>query len=127
MLFAFPRVSDSVWCVRYFGQQIGREPKMGSVKKSKFDIIRVPVITEKAATLGSANNTVVFEVHPDANKHEIKQAVEKLFDVTVIKVRTARALGKVKRVKTSIGRQVSWKKAYISLKQGDAINVIEGL
>ena len=100
---------------------------MSSVKKSKFDIIRVPVITEKAAAMGSGKNTVVFEVHPDANKNEIKQAVEKLFEVTVLKVRTARSLGKVKRVRNSIGRQVSWKKAYISLKQGDEINVIEGL
>lgn len=100
---------------------------MGSVKKTRFDIIRYPLITEKAAAASSTTNTVVFEVHPAANKKEIKEAIEKLFEVTVLNVRTANYMGKLKRVRTSIGRQVAWKKAYVSLKAGDAINLIEGL
>ncbi|MCB0358885.1 MAG: 50S ribosomal protein L23 [Bdellovibrionales bacterium] len=100
---------------------------MGSTKTSKFDILRTPRITEKSATLNSMANCVVFDVHPDASKRDIKHAVESIFDVTVRSVRTANCMGKVKRVRTHVGRQAAWKKAYVYLAEGSALNVVEGL
>ncbi len=100
---------------------------MGSVKGSIYEILRRPRITEKAAGMGSTSNTVVFEVHPKANKAEIKSAVEKIFYVKVKAIRTVNMLGKVKRVRTSMGRQNNWKKAYVCLEEGSSIDVIEGL
>ncbi len=100
---------------------------MASIKKTAFDIIRRPCITEKAAAISSGSDKVVFEVHPDANKIEIREAIEKIFNVKVAKVRTINSMGKIKRVRLSAGRQASWKKAYITLQPGSSINVIEGL
>ena len=100
---------------------------MASIKKTAFDIIRRPRITEKAAALSSSNDRVVFEVHPKANKLEIRDAIEKLFNVKVKAVRTINSMGKIKRVRQTAGRQASWKKAYVTLQPGSSINVIEGL
>ena len=102
---------------------------MAGIDKSPYNIILRPVITEKAAvsTSKSGGSTVVFEVHPDANKIEIKKAVEKIFDVKVKSVRTLSSQGKVKRVLGRIGRQKTTKRAYIALQPGNTINVIEGL
>ena len=100
---------------------------MGSVKATIYGILREPKLTEKTASVGSKSNTVVFEVHPKANKNEIKNAVEKLFDVKVESVRTINSLGKVRRVRAAAGRQRSSKKAYIKLRQGSTIDIIEGL
>jgi large subunit ribosomal protein L23 len=100
---------------------------MSSVKRSMYGILRQPKITEKTALLGTKSNTVVFDVHPKANKSDIKNAVEKLFDVKVEVVRTVNGLGKVRRVKAQAGRQRAWKKAYVTLKEGSSIDVIEGL
>lgn len=100
---------------------------MSSIKKTPYDIVRRPRITEKSAALASTGERVVFEVHPRANKLEIKNAVEKLFDVKVEAVRTINSMGKVKRVRLDSGRQAAWKKAYVTLKAGSSINVIEGL
>ena len=80
---------------------------MGSIKDNVYQIIRTPKITEKTALVGSASNCVVFEVHPKANKAEIKNAVEKVFEVKVTQVRTVSYLGKVKKVGNRIGRQNS--------------------
>jgi len=100
---------------------------MSSTKKEIYSVLRAPLITEKAANAGSSTNTVVFEVHPEANKSEIKDAVEKIFKVKVEGVRTMNCLGKEKRVKTKAGKQVDWKKAYVRLAKGSSIDVIEGL
>ncbi|MFN8390891.1 MAG: 50S ribosomal protein L23 [Bdellovibrionota bacterium] len=100
---------------------------MASTKKTVFGILERPRITEKGALASSVNNSVVFMVHPRANKVEIKTAVEKIFDVEVKSVRTMNYMGKVKRVGAKIGRQVAWKKAYVSLAPGSSINLIEGL
>lgn len=100
---------------------------MGSVKPNYFRILRRPIITEKTAAFGSSNNGVVFEVHPDANKPEIKDAVEKIFGVKVDTVRVVNYMGKIKRVKNLPGRQRSWRKAYISLREGSSIDIVEGL
>jgi large subunit ribosomal protein L23 len=103
------------------------EEEMASIKKSVFQIVRKPRITEKAALAGASDNSMVFEVHPDANKIEIRNAVEKIFDVKVDEVRTVNCRGKMKRVGQRTGYQRNWKKAYVSLKEGSSIDIIEGL
>jgi len=71
-------------------------------------------------------NQVLFKVRPDANKVEIKKAVEALFKVKVVKVRMIRYLGKIRRVGRSVGRLPQWKKAYVTLKEGDKIDFFGG-
>ncbi len=82
-------------------------------------IIIRPIITEKATRLKDEQRTVVFEVHPKANKIQIKQAVEKLFNVKVESVRTVKVRGKRRRVRFRVGRTKNWKKAYVKLKEGE--------
>ena len=86
------------------------------------DIIEAPLITEKGSLIGEKANQVLFKVRPDANKIEVKKAVEGLFKVKVVKVRMARYLGKVRRVGRNSGRLPQWKKAYVTLKEGDRID-----
>ena len=96
-------------------------------EKSLYGILRKPRITEKSAIAGSISNSVVFEVAKDANKIEIRKAVEKIFDVKVKAVRTLNYKGKEKRVGRNIGKRKDWKKAYVSLEEGNSIDMIEGL
>lgn len=100
---------------------------MGSIRGNLYDILRKPRITEKAAAMGSAGSVVVFDVHPRANKKQIREAVEKIFDVKVVQVRTANGIGKSKRSGVRAGGRGDYKKAYISLAAGSSIDVIEGL
>ena len=100
---------------------------MSSTKSTQFEILKKPIITEKSATFGSTSNGVVFEIHPKANKLEVKDAVEKIFSVKVSKVRIVNQIGKIKRVRAVSGQQKSRKKAYIYLQQGSSIDVVEGL
>ena len=93
---------------------------------SPTDVVKGPVITEKGTLVGELGNQVVFRVHPDANKVEIRQAVEALFKVKVDKVRTSRLLGKFRRVGKSMGRRPDWKKAYVTLAEGSRIDFFEG-
>lgn len=86
-------------------------------------VILAPHVSEKA-TIAAENNTVTFKVLKDANKTEIKQAVEKLFEVEVTSVRTVNNKGKVKRHGTSFGKRSDWKKAYVSLKEGHDIDFV---
>ncbi len=95
--------------------------------KKAYDIIVEPVITEKATVQKEANNQVSFKVHPTSTKHEIKRAVEKIFDVTVLDIRTIRMRGKVKRMGRFQGRRPTWKKAIVTLKPGDKIEYFEGV
>jgi large subunit ribosomal protein L23 len=85
--------------------------------KSIYDVIRRPLITEKAAIQKETQHTVCFEVHRDATKPEIKKAVETLFDTKVAGVRVARVHGKVKRQGRFVGRRPDWKKAWVVLKK----------
>ncbi len=85
---------------------------------TNFDIIRRPVITEKAVGKKEAEQTLCFEVHPDANKVQIKQAVELLFKVKVADVRTSNFEGKLRRRGRYSGYRPDWKKAYVRLKDG---------
>lgn len=93
----------------------------------EYRIIRRPIVTEKGSTLKDDNNQLVFEVSLDANKPEIRKAVEKIFKVTVLSVRTQNRQGKRKRMGRTTGRRRSWKKAVVTLKEGDRIDFFEGV
>ena len=89
------------------------------------DIVRRPLITERASQLQEEANRYVFEVRGDANKIEIRRAVEEIFEVTVTKVNTLSVRGKVKRMGRFQGRRASWKKAIVSVAQGQSIEFYE--
>ena len=97
-----------------------------SVNPELYDVIRRPIITEKA-TLASESGAVVFEVDIDATKPEIKLAVEKLFNVKVKAVNTTVTKGKVKKFRGRPGRRKDVKKAYVTLVEGNTIDVSTGL
>src|SRR5579883_1508609 len=86
-----------------------------------YDVIRAPVITEKA-TMASENSQVVFKVAMTATKPEIKEAVERLFKVNVVAVNTLVRKGKTKRFKGVRGQQSDFKKAIVTLKEGQTID-----
>lgn len=87
--------------------------------KSPYEIIRRPVITEKGQQIKELQRTLVFEVAVDANKREIKQAVETVFGVKVDRVRTVILPGKFRRRGAHGGYRRDWKKAYVRLKPGE--------
>lgn len=87
-----------------------------------YKILKGPHISEKAAMSADSGNQVVFKVASDANKLEIKAAVEKLFKVKVVQVRTLNVKGKVKRNRFGAAKKPNWKKAYVSLAQGHDID-----
>jgi large subunit ribosomal protein L23 len=89
-------------------------------------LILAPLITEKGTIIGAQSNQVAFKVRPGASKHAIASVIEELFKVTVLKVRTARFIGKKRRRNRLVGKQRDWKKAYVTLKPGDRIEFFEG-
>lgn len=89
-------------------------------------IIQAPLVTEKGSLLAEKTNQILFRVRPDANKIEVKKAIETMFKVKVVKVRMTRYLGKIRRVGRSVGRLPLWKKAYVTLKEGDKIDFFGG-
>jgi large subunit ribosomal protein L23 len=93
--------------------------------RREYTVIEAPLITEKGTFVNESGNQVVFQVRTDANKIEIKHAVEKLFKVKVVKVRTANILGKARRVGRSMGNRPDWKKAYVTLGEGQRIDFFE--
>lgn len=95
-------------------------------KERIFELIRRPLVTEKT-TLMSVHNQVAFEVPLDANKHEIKTAVQELFKVKVTAVNTLRQKGKTKRFRGQPGRRSDYKKAVVTLAEGDSIDVTTGV
>ena len=82
-------------------------------------VLKLPVITEKSTVIKETQRTVTFKVLRDANKVEIKDAVEAIFKVKVESVRTANFHGKKRRQGRYIGRRPDWKKAYVTLKEGE--------
>jgi len=94
--------------------------------KGPQDIIQAPLISEKGTALTESANQFLFKVRPHANKIEVKHAVETLFKVKVVEVRMARYLGKVRRIGRNLGRRSDWKKAYVTLKEGDKIDFFGG-
>ena len=97
-----------------------------SVKAEHYDIVRKPLVTEKS-TMASENGAVVFEVSIDSNKPQIKEAVEALFGVKVKAVNTSITKGKQKRFKGVLGRRKDVKKAFVTLEDGNTIDVTTGL
>lgn len=91
---------------------------------TKFDVLRKPLLTEKSMAMKESHNAVVFEVHPDATKTQIKEAVEGLFYVKVESVRTSSVNGKTKRFGKTVGRRQDWKKAIVTLKSGEKLEFV---
>ena len=93
---------------------------------NSYDILRRPVITEKSTMLAESGQ-YVFEVARDANKIEVRRAVEEVFRVHVRAVNIVRVSGKLKRMGKTSGLTAAWKKAIVSLKEGDRIELFEGI
>ncbi|NNC23651.1 50S ribosomal protein L23 [Salinisphaera sp. USBA-960] len=89
-----------------------------------YEVLRTPVISEKASTQTENANQVAFEVRSDATKPEIAAAVAKLFDVTVKKVNTVAMPSKTKRFRGFAGKRNGWRKAYVTLGDGDQIDFL---
>ncbi len=96
------------------------------IRESMYDLIRAPVVTEKS-TQGSEYNQVTFRVSPDATKPQIKRAVEGLFSVKVTKVNTLNMNGKVKMFKGRPGKRADYKKAIVTLAEGNSIDITTGI
>jgi large subunit ribosomal protein L23 len=90
-------------------------------------VVLKPLLTEKGTRLKEEGNQYLFRVARTANKIEIKRAIEQLFKVTVLEVRTAQVRGKIKRLGRFQGRTSDWKKAVATLKEGDSIELYEGV
>ncbi|WP_417722158.1 50S ribosomal protein L23 [Salipiger sp.] len=97
-----------------------------SAKPQHYDVIRKPIITEKT-TMAGESGAVVFEVSIDATKPQVKEAVEALFGVKVKAVNTTITKGKVKRFRGQLGKRNDVKKAYVTLEDGNTIDVTTGL
>src|SRR5262249_25636231 len=108
------------------GGSVGGAVQMSTTDPRHYDVIIAPVITEKA-TIASERNQVMFKVARRATKPEIKEAVEKLFDVKVKSVNTHVRKGKVKAFKGTIGEQSEVKRAVVTLEEGHKIDVTTGL
>jgi large subunit ribosomal protein L23 len=85
-----------------------------------------PLITEKSSAAYQERGEYTFEVHTDASKPQIRQAIEQLFGVKVTGVWTSNQRGKEKRMGKSVGRRPNWKKAIVKLREGDTIEIFEG-
>jgi len=94
--------------------------------KRLYEIIRAPRVSEKSTRLADKHRQFTFEVARDATKPEIKQAVEKLFNVQVQSVQVANVRGKFKRMGATPGRRSDWKRAYVRLKEGHDIDFLGG-
>ena len=90
-----------------------------------YSIIKKPHVTDKTSLGSAAASTITLVVDRDSNKIEIKQAVESLFKVDVVSVRTVNVAGKVKRFGRTFGKRQNWKKAYITLKEGQTVDFFE--
>lgn len=95
--------------------------------KDHFMVVKRPVITEKSTVLAESGNKVVFQVDINANKKEIKKAISNIFNVEVINVNTIKIKGKKRRVRQQEGKKPDWKKAIVTLKEGDKIEFFEGV
>lgn len=95
--------------------------------KNIFEVLRGPLLTEKGTLLKEKDNKVLFNVAKNANKIEIKNAVESIFKVKVERVTTMNYKGKKKRMGKHEGRRPDWKKAIVTLKEGEKLDFIEGI
>ena len=95
--------------------------------KDFYGVVHKPVVTEKSTIQKEDSNKVTFEVDPRANKIEIKNAVQKMFNVNVLDVHVMNFKGKKKRVGRVMGKRTDWKKAVVTLKAGEKIEFFEGV
>ncbi len=95
--------------------------------KRATDVILSPLVTEKGTLVNELGNQVLFRVRRDATKDEIRKAVESFFKVKVDKVRTVNLLGKTRRVGRHLGQRSNWKKAYVTLAEGQSIDFFQGV
>jgi large subunit ribosomal protein L23 len=93
---------------------------------TKHETVVRPLITEKTSAAFQDRGEYTFQVHPNATKPQIRQAIEELFGVKVTDVWTSNQRGKEKRMGRSVGRRPSWKKAIVKLREGDTIEIFEG-
>ena len=96
---------------------------MNPKQERLMSILLGPHVSEKSARVGDKHNQVVFRVRRDADKHEVRQAVEKMFEVKVADVQVVNVGGKDKRFGARLGRRSDWKKAYVRLAPGSEINL----
>lgn len=94
--------------------------------KDPYQVIKRPIVTEKGTKLKENFNQYAFEVYPQVNKIEIRKAVETLFNVKVTRVRTSNTLGKTVRVGRNRGKRPDWKRALVTLAEGNKIEFYEG-
>ncbi len=111
---------------KLLGLKKGKKDAVSVARAYHYDVIVSPVVTEKS-TAASEQNKVVFNVHLDSTKEDIKSAVEALFNVKVAKVNTLRRLGKIKRFRNTVGKLSDTKKAIITLAEGQAIDLSAGV
>ena len=90
-------------------------------------IVQKPLVTERSMQLRDDENKYAFRVHPDATKPEIRKAIEELFNVRVTHVTTANMIGKVKRMGRFAGRRAAWKKAIVTLAEGQKIEIYDAV
>ena len=93
----------------------------------KRSVLRKPLLSEKIVAIQDAHNQYAFVVDPDANKIEIKRAVELKYSVKVLEVNTMSVQGKVKRLGRFSGKRADWKKAIVTLKEGDRIELAQNV
>ena len=93
---------------------------------TKYEVVVRPIVTEKSSAAFQSRGEYTFQVHPDASKPQIRQAIETLFGVKVTGVWTSNQRGKEKRMGQNTGRRPAWKKAIVKLREGDSIAVFEG-
>lgn len=93
---------------------------------NRFEIIKRPLDTEKLDRMRDRENKFAFEIDMKASKTEVKQAIEQLFKVKVLDIKTAIVRGKFRRLGRTEGQRPNWKKAIVTLKEGDAIQLFEG-
>jgi len=93
--------------------------------KDPREIIRRAMVTEKGSLMREQQNAYLFQVHPDANKIEIREAIRAIFKVDVEDVRTINVQGKFKRMGRTAGRRSAWKKAIVTLKKGQTIDLFD--
>lgn len=95
--------------------------------RTTFEVIKKPIISEKSTVQNELLNTYAFQVAPKSNKQEIREAVEKLFKVKVESVRTMIVHGKYKRTGRFVSKRTNWKKALVTLKEGQKIEFFQGV
>ncbi|MCK5506640.1 MAG: 50S ribosomal protein L23 [Thermodesulfovibrionia bacterium] len=95
--------------------------------KTVYNVLVGPMLTERGALMKEQENKLLFKVAKDANKMEIKRAVEEIFKVKVESVATMNYIGKMKRMGRHMGKRPDWKKAIVTLKEGEKLDFIEGV